>query len=452
MSVATDQTARTLARLEAIPFGRWHKKLIAAGFIGVFFDAADFVMFGSALPVIAKEFGLNPQQAGFLATVGLAGAFVGALFWGTISDYIGRKTAFQATIAIFAVFTGLMAVSWNATTMGISRFIANFGLGGEVPVTTTLVAEFMPRNVRGLGTGTVMAAFGCGQVTAALLGLLVVPTLGWKYLFLIGIVPLLWVWVIRRAIPESVRYLLNKGRTKEAAEVVSRIEIENGAGSGAAPSAPLNEQAAATISETAKFTLAELFRPDLRRRTSLLWIVSIGLLWAGNGMIFMLPLILTQRGMSIGSALTFSFIQALAGVVGYMSITYMMDLFGRQLILPLFLILGAVFDLWFAYSSGPMMYVAIAAVGFCNPGVFGGCITYSAELYPTAVRATGVGWFFGIGRVGSFLVPLTLGTMMVSGYGMYVMHTFALSYFVAGIAIIAIAIETRGRVLDTIAA
>ena len=156
--------------------------------------------------------------------------------------------------------------------------------------------------------------------------------------------------------------------------------------------------------------------------------------------------------MSIGSALTFSFIQALAGVVGYMSITYMMDLFGRQLILPLFLILGAVFDLWFAYSSGPMMYVAIAAVGFCNPGVFGGCITYSAELYPTAVRATGVGWFFGIGRVGSFLVPLTLGTMMVSGYGMYVMHTFALSYFVAGIAIIAIAIETRGRVLDTIAA
>ncbi|MGB6799294.1 MAG: MFS transporter, partial [Xanthobacteraceae bacterium] len=288
--------------------------------------------------------------------------------------------------------------------------------------------------------------------TAALLGLLVVPTLGWKYLFLIGIVPLLWVWVIRRAIPESVRYLLNKGRTKEAAEVVSRIEIENGAGSGAAPSAPLNEQAAATISETAKFTLAELFRPDLRRRTSLLWIVSIGLLWAGNGMIFMLPLILTQRGMSIGSALTFSFIQALAGVVGYMSITYMMDLFGRRLILPLFLILGAVFDLWFAYSSGPMMYVAIAAVGFCNPGVFGGCITYSAELYPTAVRATGVGWFFGIGRVGSFLVPLTLGTMMVSGYGMYVMHTFALSYFVAGIAIIAIAIETRGRVLDTIAA
>lgn len=297
-----------------------------------------------------------------------------------------------------------------------------------------------------------MAAFGCGQVTAALLALLVVPTLGWKYLFLIGIVPLLWVSVIRRAIPESVRYLLNKGRTKEAAEVVSSIEIQNGAGSGAVPSAPLNEQAAATVSETARFTLAELFRPDLRRRSILLWILSIGLLWAGNGMIFMLPLILTQRGMSIGNALTFAFIQALAGVVGYLSITYLMDVFGRRLILPLFLILGAVFDLWFAYSSGSMMYVAIAAVGFCNPGVFGGCIAYSAELYPTAVRGTGVGWFFGVGRVGSFLVPFTLGTMMVSGYGMYVMHTFALSYFVAGIATIAIGIETRGRVLDTITA
>jgi putative MFS transporter len=452
MSVTTDDAAHTLARLEAMPFGRWHKKLIAVGFIGVFFDAADFVMFGSALPVIAKEFGLNPQEAGLLATVGLAGAFVGALFWGTISDYIGRKTAFQATIVIFAAFTGLTAVCWNAMTMGIARFIANFGLGGEVPVTTTLVAEFMPRKVRGLGTGMVMAAFGCGQVTAALLGLLVVPTLGWKYLFLIGIVPLLLVSVVRRVIPESVRYLLNKGRTVEAAEIVSRIVIENGAGPGEAPSAPLNEKAAATIAETAKFTLGELFRPDLRRRTILLWIASIGLLWAGNGMIFMLPLILTQRGMSIGSALTFSFIQAMAGAVGYMSITYMMDLFGRRLVLPLFLILGVVFDLWFAHSSGPTIYVAIAAVGFCNPGVFGGCSTYSAELYPTAVRATGVGWFFGIGRVGSFLVPLVLGTMMVSGYGMYVMHTFALSYFIAGIAIMAIAIETRGRALDTIAA
>jgi putative MFS transporter len=450
MSAGTDNAVNTLARLEAMPFGRWHKKLIAVGFIGVFFDAADFVMFGSALPVIAKEFGLNPQEAGLLATVGLAGAFVGALFWGTISDYIGRKTAFQATVAIFAAFTGLMAICANATTMGISRFIANFGLGGEVPVTTTLVAEFMPRNVRGLGTGTVMAAFGCGQVTAALLGLLVVPTLGWKYLFVIGILPLLWVWVIRRTIPESVRYLLNKGRTAEAARIVDQIEIENGAVSRSKPAAPIAEEAARTVTETTGFTLGELFRPDLRRRTSLLWIVSIGLLWAGNGMIFMLPLILTQRGMSIGSALTFSFIQALAGVVGYMSITYMMDQFGRRLILPLFLILGAAFDLWFAYSSGPMMYVAMVAVGFCNPGVFGGCITYSAELYPTAVRATGVGWFFGIGRVGSFLVPLVLGTMMVSGYGMYVIHTFALSYFIAGIAIMAIAIETRGRVLDAI--
>jgi putative MFS transporter len=450
MSTTNESTANTLARLEGMPFGPWHRKLIAVACVGVFFDAADFVMFGSALPVIAKEFGLNPQQAGLLATVGLAGAFVGALFWGTISDYIGRKTAFQATVAIFAVFTGLMALTWNALTMGIARFIANFGLGGEIPVTTTLVAEYMPRNVRGLGTGTVMAAFGVGQVAAALLGLLVIPTLGWKVLFLIGVVPIFLIWVIRRTIPESLRYLLNKGRTAEAARIIEQIETENGARADVASIAPISDQAAKTVTETAGFTVGELFRPDLRRRTTLLWIVSVGLFWAGNGMIFMLPLILTQRGMSIGNALTFSLIQAAAGVVGYMSITYLMDLFGRRLILPLFLILGAAFDIWFAYSSGPMMYVAMVAVGFCNPGVFGGCITYSAELYPTAVRATGVGWFFGIGRVGSFLVPFVLGTMMVSGYGMYVIHTFALAYFVAGLAIMAIAIETRGRVLDTI--
>src|SRR6516164_11297054 len=111
------------------------------GFLGVMFDAADFALFGAALPPISHEFALGPAQAGFLATVGLIGAFVGALFWGTLSDYIGRRTAFQATVGLFAVFTGLVALSWNIVSLATFRFLSNFGLGGEVPVTLTLASE-----------------------------------------------------------------------------------------------------------------------------------------------------------------------------------------------------------------------------------------------------------------------------------------------------------------------
>jgi putative MFS transporter len=264
-----------------------------------------------------------------------------------------------------------------------------------------------------------------------------------------GAVPVVLILVIRRAIPESVRYLLNKNRADEAASVVDQIEKENGAIADLSALPPAPPDAIATLKKPARFTLAELFSPELRRRTSLLWIVSVGLLWAGNGMIFMLPLILTQRGMSISNALSFSVLQAAGGVAGYVAISYLMDRYGRRLVLPFFLLLGAAFDIWFAYSSGTTMYIAVIAVGFCNPGAFGGCIAYSAELYPTAVRATGVGWFFGIGRLGSFVAPLIVGTMMLHGLGGYVIHTFALAYFMAGLAVLAIGIETKGRVLDT---
>ena len=103
---------------------------------------------------------------------------------------------------------------------------------------------------------------------------------------------------------------------------------------------------------------------------------------------------------------------------------------------------------WFAYASGFWMYAAIALVGWVNPGVYGGNIVYVSELYPTHLRATGVGWFFGIGRIGSFLAPAVVGFMMASGLGKYVLHTFAISYFVSAIALIAVGIETRGLILE----
>src|SRR5215467_14592969 len=140
MQVNDAKSAELVARLETLPFSKWHRNFFILGFIGVMFDAADFALFGAALPPIAREFGLGPAQAGLMATVGL----VGALFWGTVSDYIGRRTSFSATIGIFALFTGLVATSWNVASLAVFRFLSNFGLGGEVPVTATLGAEFSP--------------------------------------------------------------------------------------------------------------------------------------------------------------------------------------------------------------------------------------------------------------------------------------------------------------------
>src|SRR5262244_3915529 len=187
MSDNAEKSAELLGRLERLPFSRWHRNFFILAFFGIMFDAADFALFGAALPPVAREFGLGPAQAGLLATVGLIGAFVSALFWGTLSDYIGRRTSFLATVGIFSLFSGLVAASWNVLSLSVFRFLSNFGLGGEVPVALTLASEYSPSRIRGRMAGSMMAAFPLGLALAALLALFIIPEYGWRAVFIIGV-------------------------------------------------------------------------------------------------------------------------------------------------------------------------------------------------------------------------------------------------------------------------
>jgi MFS transporter, putative metabolite:H+ symporter len=444
------KSAELLSRLDRLNFSKWHRNFFIIAFLGVLFDAADFALFGAALPPISHEFGLGPAQAGFLATIGLIGAFVGALFWGTISDYIGRRVAFQATVGIFAVFTGLIALSWNVVSLSAFRFMSNFGLGGEVPVTSTLGSEFSPGRLRGSMTGGIMSAFPVGLAVAALMSLLIIPNFGWRTLFAVGVIPALLLLFARRYMPESVRFLLSKGRVAEAEATVAKIEYQAlGRNLTAEEIAALPKLPVEELVET-KVTVAELLSPPRFRRTILLWIVSFGFLWSSNGILFMLPTILLQRGIPLTQAITFMLIQAIAAFFGYAACGFLVDRYGRRIVLFLYFFIGAFFHLWFAEASGIWLYFAAAAIGWVNPGVYGATSVYVAELHPTRLRATAVGWFFGIGRIGSFLAPTVVGLMLANGLGHYVLHTFALSFLIAAIALWLVGVETKGRALEEI--
>ncbi len=280
-----EKSAELITRLDRLPFSAWHKAFFAVAFIGIMFDAADFALFGTALPLISREFGLNPAQAGLLATVGLVGAFVGALFWGTISDYIGRRTAFQATVGIFAVFTGLIAASWSVLSLAVFRFLANFGLGGEVPVTVTLASEFSPGRIRGSMAGNILAAFPLGLAVAAGLSLLILPVWGWRGLFLVGVVPALLLLFVRRYMPESVRYNINKGNIAEAQATVEHIERRALGRNLTSEEIKALPKLAADAAVTGRVPVMELLAPGRAKRTLLLWTVSFGFLWASNGIL-----------------------------------------------------------------------------------------------------------------------------------------------------------------------
>lgn len=446
------KSAELVARLERLPFSRWHKYFFAVAFLGIMLDAADFAFFGAALPPIAHEFHFGPEAAGLLATAGLVGAFLGALVWGTISDYIGRRTSFRATVGLFAVFTGLVAASWNIVSLVVFRFLSNFGLGGEVPVTATLASEFSPGRIRGSMAGNIMAAFPVGLAVAAGLSLTIIPTLGWRVLFVIGIVPAALLFVARRYMPESVRYLLSKGRVSEAEQTVS--DIEKAALGRPITADELKEVANVRpeVNVPTGNTVFQLFAPGRRKTTILVWIVSFCFLWASNGILFMLPTILLARGIPLTHAIMFLLVQAIGGIFGYSACSFLIDRYGRRPVLFLYYFIGAFFHLWFAMSSGVTAFFAIFLVGWVNPGAFGPTGIYVSELHPTHLRSTAVGWFFGIGRIGSFLAPAVVGFMIAAGLGAYTLYTFALAYLIASFALIAIGIETKGRVLEDITA
>ena len=450
MKVDEAKSAELVARLETLPFSKWHRDFFILGFLGVMFDAADFALFGAALPPIAREFGLGPAQSGLLATVGLIGAFAGALFWGTVSDYVGRRTSFSATIGIFALFTGLVAASWNIASLAVFRFLSNFGLGGEVPVTATLGAEFSPSRIRGAMAGNLLTAFPVGLIVAAVLSLSILPTFGWRALFAVGIVPAILLFFVRRYMPESVRFLLSKGRVREAEQTVAHIETEALGRQRTAGELQSMPQVRPELAVKTGITVLELFTEGRALRTVLIWIVSFGFFWSSNGILFMLPTILTQQGIPLTRAIAYQLVQAIGGVLGYTACSFLIDRYGRRPVLFLYYFVGAFFHLWFAMSTGLTTFAAAFFVGWVNPGVYGSTGVYVGELHPTHIRATAVGWFFGIGRIGSFLVPTMVGLMIAYGWGKYTLYMFALSFLIASVALILIGIETKGRVLEEI--
>jgi len=450
MKVDEAKSAELVARLETLPFSKWHRDFFILGFLGVMFDAADFALFGAALPPIAREFGLGPAQSGLLATVGLIGAFAGALFWGTVSDYVGRRTSFSATIGIFAVFTGLVAASWNIASLAVFRFLSNFGLGGEVPVTATLGAEFSPSRIRGAMAGNLLTAFPVELIVAAVLSLSILPTFGWRALFAVGVVPAILLFFVRRYMSESVRYLLSKGRVREAEQTVAHIETEALGRQRTAGELQSMPQVRPELAVKTGVTVLELFTEGRALRTVLIWIVSFGFFWSSNGILFMLPTILTQQGIPLTRAIAYQLVQAIGGVLGYTACSFLIDRYGRRPVLFLYYFVGAFFHLWFAMSTGLTTFAAAFFVGWVNPGVYGSTGVYVGELHPTHIRATAVGWFFGIGRIGSFLVPTMVGLMIAYGWGKYTLYMFALSFLIASVALILIGIETKGRVLEEI--
>ena len=215
-----------LERLEALPVGSFHYKLLAVTGLGWLFDSMDTGLISFVLPMLTKEWGLTPEQAGWIGSVGLIGMALGAVLAGTIADRLGRKRVFAATVILYSLSTGMCALAWNYESLLVFRFLVGFGLGGELPVAATLMSEYAPAQIRGRFIVLLESFWGLGWLVAACISYLIIPHFGWKIAFVIGTLPALYVFLIRMHMPESIRYLISRDRIDEAKNIILDLECK----------------------------------------------------------------------------------------------------------------------------------------------------------------------------------------------------------------------------------
>jgi MFS transporter, putative metabolite:H+ symporter len=189
--------------------------IIAVAAVGFFFDSFDIVIVSYALPMIKQDFGLDPKQMGLIGSAALAGMGLGSWFWGWVADRWGRRVVFAATVLMFSVFTGIAGLSMSLEFIVGARFLTGLGLGGMVPIDQALVAEYAPARIRGRVSAMLPLCWPVGKFAAAGAGLLIVPSLGWRWLFALGALPAVLVFFIRCGVPESPRWLADRGRDRE---------------------------------------------------------------------------------------------------------------------------------------------------------------------------------------------------------------------------------------------
>src|SRR5439155_818062 len=304
---------------------------------------------------------------------------------GRLADRYGRRVMFTTTLVIFSGGAALSALAPSFEALLVARIVAGIGLGGELPVAATLVSELSPRAQRGRMIVLLESFWAYGTILAGVVAITVLPNFGWRWAFAIGALPALYVAYLRRALPESPRYLAEKGRAPEADAIVRRVER---AGGGAL----LTLAPAIAPTRSGRTRIAELWRPAYARRTAMLWILWFGVVLTYYGIFLWIPTLLVGRGLTQVRSNEFFFLSTLAQVPGYFSAAWLVERWGRKPTLVAYLAGTALSAVMFGNAgTGTDAFVWAALLSFFDLGVWGVVYAYTPELYPTAVRATGAG-------------------------------------------------------------
>jgi len=414
-------------------------------------DQVDVALLAFLLGTIVLEFGLTPGEAGLLASMTFGGQLVGNVIAGLAADRYGRRAVFQVTMIVWGLASFMAAGAWSAGTLMLCRFLIGVGVGGEAPVAQAMVSELVPASVRGRYVAIMEGFWAVGYVLSGTISYFLLPHLGWRWVFVaVGSLSLV-VLLVRRGMPESPRWLAERGRFAEAEATMSKMEAQVVRRLGT----PLPEPTPYTPPAHEggqQSPLATVFSREYARRTVMafgLWFFALIGFFGLNSWI---AILLKAHGFSTITAVGFVTLITTGGIPGFITAATLLEKWGRKPTTAMFL-LAAAAAAWVYGNAADQttLFVAGFVMQFFMFGMWSCLYAYTPELYPTRARSTGAGLASAAGRVGAILGPI-LVPVLVREYGQSAAFEVGAGGFViAAILVLALGIETRGQRLEALA-
>jgi len=443
------RNAEVVARLERLPVTTRLMLLRVIVGIATFFDAYTVLAIAFAMPQLVTEWKLTPTEVGLIISSGYVGQLFGAVIFGSLAEKIGRLKTLFITIVLFTSMDIACLFAWSGVSMMAFRFFQGVGTGGEVPVASAYINEFIGAEKRGRFFLLYEVIFPIGLMFAGMAGYFLVPIYGWKAMFIVGLIPSVLTIPLRWFMPESPRWLASKGRVAEANAVVKILEdsaTKRGVVLREPVMRPIDSKA------TARSDWRELFKGIYLKRTLMIWGLWVCVYMINNGLVTWLPTLYKQVfQLPLQTSLAYGWITSSVGVIASIACALLIDKVGRKRWYSVAFLLATVPLLtltWIGTASAIQVLIfATAAYAILQTVAFS-LYLYSAELYPTRLRAVGTGFGSAWLRAGSSIGPILVGTI-VSDLGIqYVFAAFAAVALAGGLVTLLFAIETKGRVLE----
>ena len=433
-------------RLDRLPISAFHYRLLGLVGAGMFLDAFEIYLAGGVLAALVKSGWSDLTHNGWFISTTFAGMMIGAWFAGVFGDRYGRRFSYQLNLLIFGLSSLAAAASPSIEWLIAARFVMGVGLGAEIVVGYVTLSEFVPPLQRGRWGSALSAITNSALFFSAFGGLLIIPTFGWRWMFVITGIGALVVWYLRRALPESPRWLESKGHTAEAEKVLSAIETEV---SQAWPLPPAADQATPIIPRQ---SIKALFEGAMLPRTIVGSLILIAINTVIYGFVAWVPTFLVKQGMSVVSSLGFTTLMSLGGPVGALAGMWLGDHVGRKPVLIGFslatIVLGFIYP--YAPSEAVLTLVGFALVSCVYVMVAVAWALYVPELFPTEIRMRGAGFCNTMGRLMTIVTPQIVPVIFVKGGVVGVVAMLAALLLIQAIAVALFGIETRQKPLEAL--